>query len=63
MRNFIISSHTQTSLGRQGQCGRGAEHVARMGEEIVQGFGGEARRRKTNQKTKTQMGKWDQNGS
>jgi hypothetical protein len=31
---------------------RWAGHVARMGEKIVQGFGGKARRKEANRKTK-----------
>jgi hypothetical protein len=42
---------------------RWAGHVARMGEECVQGFDGKARRKETTWKTKAYMGGWDQNGS
>jgi hypothetical protein len=42
---------------------RWARHVARMGEECVQGFDGKARRKETTWKTKVQMGGCDQNGS
>jgi hypothetical protein len=42
---------------------RWAGHVARMGEECVQGFDGEARRKETTWKTKAYMGGWDHNGS
>jgi hypothetical protein len=39
-----------------------AGHVARMGEECVQGFDGKARRKETTWNTKAKMGGWDQNG-
>jgi hypothetical protein len=42
---------------------RWAGHVAHMGEESVQGFGGKARRKETTWKTKAKVGGWDQNGS
>jgi hypothetical protein len=42
---------------------RWAVHVARMGEESVQGFGGKARRKETTWKIKASMGGFDQNGS
>jgi hypothetical protein len=42
---------------------RWAGHVARMGEEYVQGFGGKARRIETTWETKAWMGRLDQNGS
>jgi hypothetical protein len=42
---------------------RWAGHVARMGEKSVKGSGGEARRKETTWKTKTQTGGWYQNGS
>jgi hypothetical protein len=53
MRNFIICTHPQI-LGKssQGERMRWAGHVARMGEESVQGFGGKARRKATTGKTK-----------
>jgi hypothetical protein len=60
MRNFIICTHPQISLGKsnQGECGgRG------MGEKSVQGFGGKARSKEIARKTKAQVGRWDQNGS
>jgi hypothetical protein len=40
---------------------RCAGHVARMGEEFVQGFDGKAGRKGTTWKTKAWMGGWDQN--
>jgi hypothetical protein len=43
---------------------RWAGHVARMvGEKIVQGFGGKARRTETTRKTNVYVEEWDQNGS
>jgi hypothetical protein len=42
---------------------RWAGHVARIGEEYVQGFDGKARRKETTWKAKTLMGGWDQNES
>jgi hypothetical protein len=42
---------------------RCAGHVARMGEESVQGFGGKARRKETIRKTNTYIGGRDQNVS
>jgi hypothetical protein len=42
---------------------RWAGHVARMGEESVQGFGGKAQRKKATWNTKAWMGEWDQTGS
>jgi hypothetical protein len=38
-------------------------HVARMGEERVQGFGGKARRKESTLKAEMYMGGCDQNGS
>jgi hypothetical protein len=51
VRNFIICTHPQISLGKSRRM-RWAGHVARMGEESVQGFGGKARRKETAGKTK-----------
>jgi hypothetical protein len=42
---------------------RWAGHVARMGEECIQGFDGKARRKETTWKTKAYMGGWGQNES
>jgi hypothetical protein len=42
---------------------RWAGHVARMGEECIQGFDGKARRKETTWKTKAYMGGWDRNES
>jgi hypothetical protein len=39
-----------------------AGHVARMGEESVQGFDGKPRRKESTQKTKAWIGGWNQNG-
>jgi hypothetical protein len=48
MRNFIICTHPQISLGKSRRM-KWAGHVARMGEECVQGFDGKARRKETTQ--------------
>jgi hypothetical protein len=45
MRNFIICTHPQISLGRA--CGTHGS-----GEKSVQGFGGKARRKETTWKTR-----------
>jgi hypothetical protein len=42
---------------------RWAGHVARMGEEMEQGFGGKARRKETTWETKAYVGGWYHNGS
>jgi hypothetical protein len=64
MRNFIICTHPQISLGKASQvkvnevggtCGTHGR-----GEKSVQGFGGKARRKETTWKTKAQVGRWDQ---
>jgi hypothetical protein len=56
MRNFIICTHPQISLGKSSQVK--ANEVGRAcgthgrGEKSVQGFGGKARRKETTWKTK-----------
>jgi hypothetical protein len=62
MRNFIICTHPQISLGKSRRM-RWAGHIARMGEERkVQGFGGKAGGKETTWKTKAWVGRWGQNG-
>jgi hypothetical protein len=56
MRNFIICTHPQTSLGRSGQVktnevGRACGTHGRV-EKNVQGSGEKARRKETSRKTK-----------
>jgi hypothetical protein len=53
MRNFIICTHPQISLGKSRRM-RWAGHVARMREErkVYNVFVGEARRKETTGKTK-----------
>jgi hypothetical protein len=56
MRNFIISTHPQKSLGKLSQVKAnevgGACSMHGRGEKSVQGFGGKARRKETTGKTK-----------
>jgi hypothetical protein len=56
MRNFIICTHPQISLGKSSQVKAnevgGACGTHRRGEKSVQGFGGKARRKETTGKTK-----------
>jgi hypothetical protein len=67
MRNFIICTHPQISLGKASQvmanevgeaCGTHGR-----GEKSVQCFGGKDRRKETTGKTKAWVVRWDQNGS
>jgi hypothetical protein len=54
MRNFIICTHPQISLGKSNhtnEVGRACGTYGR-GEKSVQGFGGKARRKETTWKTK-----------
>jgi hypothetical protein len=56
MRNFIVCTHPQISLGKSSQVK--ANEVGRScgmhgrGQKSVQGFGGKARRKETTWKTK-----------
>jgi hypothetical protein len=56
MRNFIICTHPQISLGKSSQVNAnevgGACSTNGRGEKSVQGFGGKARRKETTGKTK-----------
>jgi hypothetical protein len=54
MRNFIICTHPQISLGKssQGEWVGGACSTHGRGEKSVQGFGGKARGKETTWKTK-----------
>jgi hypothetical protein len=56
MRNFIICTHPQISLGKSSQVKEnevgGACSTRGGGEKSVQGFGGKARRKVTTRKTK-----------
>jgi hypothetical protein len=60
MRNFIICTHPQISLGKSSQVKAnevgGACGKHEKGEKSVQGFGGKARRKETTGKTKAKMG-------
>jgi hypothetical protein len=54
MRNFIICTHPQISLGKSSKANEvgGACGTHGRGEKSVQGFGGKARREETTGKTK-----------
>jgi hypothetical protein len=56
MRNFIICTHPQISLGKSSQVKAnevgGACCTHERGEKSVQGFGGKARRKETTGKNK-----------
>jgi hypothetical protein len=54
MRNFIICTHPQISLGKSSQGNEvgGACGTHGRGKKSVQGFGGKAQRKETTGKTK-----------
>jgi hypothetical protein len=54
MRSFIFCTHPQILLGRSEQIKENevGGHVARIGEETVQGFGGKARMKEPTWKTR-----------
>jgi hypothetical protein len=51
VRNFIICTHPQISLGKANEVG-GACGTHGRGEKSVQGFGGKARKKEATGKTK-----------
>jgi hypothetical protein len=53
---YILYSSPNIIRHRKSRIMRWAGHVARMGEEIVQGFGGKARSKETTGKTDGRMG-------
>jgi hypothetical protein len=52
MRNFIICTHPQISLGKSRRMRGGACGTHGRGEKSVEGFGGKARRKENTWKTK-----------
>jgi hypothetical protein len=59
--HFQLHKHKNKSRELTGM--RWAGHVARMGEEGTQVFGGKACKKENTRKTEVQKGGWDPNGS